>query len=168
MAKMSIMIPERHVQIPKLSRPLLLTLFTWKAMSLSNVKGSFTIPQFWQNLVLWYGTWGVLLNQMKKSPLSYVQGVPKKTHFWLWQTIEGTRSGLEIKVGWVLQNSGNFLSDEHKNSSFLSENDWEKWVQRCLPPLRKGMLLDHTKDLLLLLPFQWKVRLGYLTQPNLT
>ena len=95
-----------------------------------------------------------------------IQGVPKKTLFYVWQAIEGTRSGLETKVGWVLQNSGNFLSDEHKNSSFLSENDWEKWVQRCLPPLRKGMLLDHTKDLLLLLPFQWKVRLGYLT--NLT
>ena len=92
--------------------------------------------------------------------LFFIQGVPKKTHFCVWQAIKGTRSGLETKVGWVLQNSGNFLSDEHKKSSFLSENDWEKWVQRFLPPLRKGMLLDHTKDLLLLLPFQWKIRLG--------
>ena len=64
MANMINMILERHVQIPTLSRPLLLTLFTWKAISLSNVKGSFTIPQFWQNLALWYGTWGVILIQM--------------------------------------------------------------------------------------------------------
>ena len=75
-----------------------------------------------------------------------IQGVLKKTPLCVWQAIEGTRSGLQTKVGWVLKNSGNFLSDEHKNSSFLSENDWVKWGQRCLPPLGKGMLLDHTKD----------------------
>ena len=51
-----------------------------------------------------------------------------------------TRTGLETKVGWVLQNSGNFLSDEHKNSSFLSKNDWEKWGQRCLPPGKRTWL----------------------------
>ena len=75
----------------------------------------------------------------------FIQGVSKKTPLCVWQAIEGTRSGLQTKVGWVLKSSGNFLSDEHKNSSFLSENDWEKWVQRCLPPLRNSMLLDHIK-----------------------
>ena len=94
------------------------------------------------------------VNFLKKNN---IQGVSKKTHLCVWQAIEGTRSGLQTKVGWVLKNSGNFLSNEHKNSSFLSENDWEKWAQRCLPPMGKGMLVDHTKDHLPVLPFQWKV-----------
>ena len=66
-----------------------------------------------------------------------IQGVPKKTQFCVWWAIEGIRSGLETKVGWVLKTSGNFLSDEHKNFPFLTKNDWEKWGQRCLPPLEK-------------------------------
>ena len=124
------------------------------------------------NLILWdqykFSTTREEVRFDFKGVALTLQGVPKKRLISVQQAVEGIRSDLWIKVGGVLENSGNFLSDEHKNSSFLSENDWEKWVQRCLPPLRKGMLLDHTKDLLLLLPFQWKVRLGYLTQPNLT
>ena len=35
--------------------------------------------------------------------LTNIQGVPKKTQFWVWWAIEGLRSGLETKVGWVLK-----------------------------------------------------------------
>ena len=42
-----------------------------------------------------------------------------------------------MKVRWVLKNSGNFLSNEHKNSQFLGKNGWEKWGQTWLPPLKK-------------------------------
>ena len=35
------------------------------------------------------------------------------------------RSGLEIKVWWVLKSSWNFLSNEQKNIHILSNNDWE-------------------------------------------
>ena len=52
-----------------------------------------------------------------------LQGVPKKRLISVQTAVEGIRSDLWIKVGGVLENSGNFLSDEHKNSSFLSEND---------------------------------------------
>ena len=41
---------------------------------------------------------------------------------------------LEIKVGWVFNLPGNFLSNEHKNTFVLSKNGWEKEVQRCQPP----------------------------------
>ena len=79
----------------------------------------------------------------------HLQGVPKKTLDSVWWAIEGTRSGLETKVEWVLKNSGNILSDEHKNSSFLSENIWEKLGQRRQPPLRKGMIVNHPEDIFL-------------------
>ena len=49
---------------------------------------------------------------------------------------------------------------QNKRPFVFDRPDREKWVQRCLPPLRKGMILDHTKDLLLLLPFQWQIRLS--------
>ena len=65
----------------------------------------------------------------------YIQGVPKKTEILVQWAIEGTRSGLKTKVGWVLKNSRNFLSNE--NSYFLWKNGWEKRGQRWLPPLKK-------------------------------
>ena len=43
------------------------------------------------------------------------------------------RNGLEIKVGWVLKSSGNFLSNKYKNIIIWSRNAWEKWCQRYLP-----------------------------------
>ena len=107
---------------------------------------------FTTNLVVCFGfkAWKSFTIKLAKNCCKYnIQGVPKKTLFYVSQAIEGTRSGLETKVGWVLKNSGNFLSDEHKNSSFLSKNDWEKWGQRCLPPLWKGMIVDHPKDIFL-------------------
>ena len=64
-------------------------------------------------------------------------GCPKKRGISVWQAVEGIRSGLNTKVGWVLKNSGNFLSNEHKNSPLLWKNRWEKWGQICLPPLKK-------------------------------
>ena len=90
-----------------------------------------------------------LQDDIKDDYETKIQGVPKKTLDSVWWAIEGTRSGLETKVGWVLKNSGNFLSDEHKNSSFLSENVWEKWGQRRQPPLRKGMIVNHPEDIFL-------------------
>ena len=45
-------------------------------------------------------------------------------------------SATEINVGWVLQSSENFLSNEHKNVFIWSKNGWEKWVQ-ILPFLWK-------------------------------
>ena len=53
----------------------------------------------------------------------YIQGVPKKRWISVQTAVEGIRSDLWLKVGGVLENSGNFLSDEYKNSLFLSEND---------------------------------------------
>ena len=43
------------------------------------------------------------------------------------------RNGLQIKVGWVLESSGNFLSSEYKNIIIWSRNAWEKWSLRYLP-----------------------------------
>ena len=51
-----------------------------------------------------------------------VQGVPKKIRISVSQAVEGLESGLEIKVGSVLKNSGFFLSNEHKNFTILSKN----------------------------------------------
>ena len=50
-------------------------------------------------------------------------------------------NGLQTKVVWVLENSWNFLSNEHKNIYFLGTNGWENPDQNCLPP-------QHTLDLL--------------------
>ena len=61
-------------------------------------------------------------------------GCPKKSVISVWQVIEGIRSRLQTKVGWVLKNSGNFLSDEHKNEGR------EKQGQTWLPPPKKW---DH-------------------------
>ena len=41
------------------------------------------------------------------------------------------RNGLQIKVGWVLESSGNFLSSEYKNIIIWSRNAWENW---CIVP----------------------------------
>ena len=54
-----------------------------------------------------------------------IQAVPKKTGILGKMPITGLWRGLEIKIGWVLKNSGNFLSNEHKNFVFLYRNDWE-------------------------------------------
>ena len=40
---------------------------------------------------------------------------------------------LQIKVGQVLENSGNFLSNEHKNFAVWSKNDQEKWPECIMP-----------------------------------
>jgi hypothetical protein len=44
------------------------------------------------------------------------------------------RVGLEIKNRRVFKNSGNFLSNEHKNFIILFRNGLEKLGQRYLPP----------------------------------
>ena len=44
---------------------------------------------------------------------------------------------LTTKVGWVLENSGNFLSNEQNNIDFLGKNGWENQSQCCLPLPKK-------------------------------
>ena len=51
-----------------------------------------------------------------------LQGVPKKTGILGKIPITGLKRGLKIKVGWVLKNSGNFQSNEHRNFVFSSKN----------------------------------------------
>ena len=48
----------------------------------------------------------------------YLQGVPKKTVILGKMPITGLGRGLGIKVGYVLINSGNFQSNEHRNFVF--------------------------------------------------
>ena len=71
-------------------------------------------------------------------------GCPKKKGDPCLRAIEGTRIGLKTKVGRVLENSGNFLSNEHKNSPILWKNSWENWGQTWLPPLENMALSEVT------------------------
>ena len=49
--------------------------------------------------------------------MNIIQGVPKKRSFVFFFAITPLWKGLEIKVGGVLKNSGNSLSDRHQNFS---------------------------------------------------
>ena len=40
---------------------------------------------------------------------------------------------LGAKVGWLMKNSGNSLSDGHKNFSNCPIKSWENWVQSWQP-----------------------------------
>ena len=60
------------------------------------------------------------------------EGCPQK-FISVWQAKEGIRSGFRDKFWLVLNSSGNFLFNGYKNLRFLSKNEWEKGVQRCLP-----------------------------------
>ena len=62
-----------------------------------------------------------------------LQGVPKKTLVSVQRLLEVLKSDLQIKVGWVLKNSGNFQSNEHRNFVFLPKNAWDIKVQSWLP-----------------------------------
>ena len=62
-----------------------------------------------------------------------IQGVPKKTHVLGILDITPLWKWLGTKVGWVLKNSGNFLSDRHKNVSIWPIWSWEIWVQSWQP-----------------------------------
>ena len=48
-----------------------------------------------------------------------IQGVPKKTLVSGQRLLEVPKNDLQIKVGLVLKNSGNFKSNEHRNFVFL-------------------------------------------------
>ena len=74
----------------------------------------------------------------------YTTGCPKKKGDPCLRAIEGTRIGLKTKLGRVLENSGNFLSNEHKNSPILWKNSWENWGQTWLPPLENMALSEVT------------------------
>ena len=41
------------------------------------------------------------------------------------------------KFGWILENSGNFLSNEHNTVFILFKNCWETWIQRYLLPAKR-------------------------------
>ena len=49
------------------------------------------------------------------------------------QLLCALRNGLEVKVGWVLKSSGNFLFNKYKNIIIWSRNAWENLSQRYLP-----------------------------------
>ena len=58
------------------------------------------------------------------------------------------KSGLQTKVGWVLENSGNFQSNEHKNIPILGKNGWENGGQSCLPPSENYISEQHNVNFL--------------------
>ena len=93
-------------------------------------------------------SWSLKLGEEKicfhRFPLiQNLQGVPKQSVISIWQAIEGIRSGLQKKVGRVLENSGNFLSDEHKTPHFCEKKGREKQGQTWLSPQRNGIILGH-------------------------
>ena len=63
----------------------------------------------------------------------FIQGVPKKTLVSVQRLLEVLKNDLQIKVGWVLKNSGNFQSNEHRNFVFLPKNAWDIKAQSWLP-----------------------------------
>ena len=79
----------------------------------------------------YYGLYFLLLEMLMFT--IYIQGVPKKTGILSKIPITGLKRGLKIKVGWVLKNSGNFQSNEHRNFVFSSKNDWDIKAQSWLP-----------------------------------
>ena len=68
-------------------------------------------------------------------------GCPKKRGISVWQAVEGIRSGLKTTLGWVLKNSGNFLSNEHKNSPFLCKTAKKNEVKHAYPSWRNDIIL---------------------------
>ena len=44
----------------------------------------------------------------------------------------GLGRGLEIKVGWVLKNSGNSLYNGHQDIPIWAKESWDNWVQSGL------------------------------------
>ena len=76
---------------------------------------------------------GLHRNVPTKFYLHNIQGVPEKTLFCVQRLLEALKNDLQIKVGWVLKNSGNFQSIEHKNFVFLPKNAWDIRPQSWLP-----------------------------------
>ena len=72
------------------------------------------------------------------SASKIVQGVPKKTHDSGFLAITLLWKGLGRKVGCVLKNSGNSLSDRHQNFSIWPIRSWEIWVQSWQPFLKNS------------------------------
>ena len=90
-------------------------------------------------------SWSLKLGEEKicfhRFPLiQNLQGVPKQSVISIWQAIEGIRSGLQKKVGRVLENSGNFLSDEHKTPHFCEKKGPRKTRSNMAIPPKKW---DH-------------------------
>ena len=46
----------------------------------------------------------------------------------VWRLLEAFKIDLQIKVGWVLKNSGNFLFDRHWNFTIWTKGSWDNWV----------------------------------------
>ena len=81
----------------------------------------------WQRVAKWGNVWQSAAKDGK------VQGVPKKTPLCVQRLLEVLKSYLQIKVGWVLKNSGNFQSNEHRNFVFSPKNVWDIKAQSWLP-----------------------------------
>ena len=64
---------------------------------------------------------------------SKTTGCPKKTLVSVQRLLEASKSELQMKVGWVLKNSGNFQSNEHRSFVFLPKNAWDIDAQSWLP-----------------------------------
>ena len=60
--------------------------------------------------------------------LKYLQGVPKKTHDSGFLAITPLWKGLGRKVGCVLKNSGNSLSERQIFFLIWPTRRWENWV----------------------------------------
>ena len=73
-----------------------------------------------------------------KQYFRYIQGVPKKTHVLGILDITPLWKWLGTKVGCVLKNSGNSLSDRHQNFSIWPIRSWEIWVQSWQPFLKNS------------------------------
>ena len=84
-------------------------------------------PEFLPDDVLAEHFEAAVLRQDQPLPVN-VQGVPKKTLFCVFLAITLLWKGSEIKVGGVLKNSGNSLSDKHQNFSIWPIRSWENWV----------------------------------------
>ena len=86
---------------------------------------------------------GNFLNFSKLTLILSIQGVPKKN------PIAPPKNGLQAKVGRVLENSGNFQSNEHNNIPILGKKWLRKWRSKLpTPPLKNYISEQHTVDFL--------------------
>ena len=59
--------------------------------------------------------------------------------------LDAIKNKLQIKVGWVLKNSGNFQSNEHRNFLFLPKNAWDIKAQSWLPSSQNNAFEQQNK-----------------------
>ena len=101
-------------------------------------------------------SYSAVLHVLDSKNVINIQGVPKKTHVLGILDITPLWKWLGTKVGCVLKNSGNSLSDRHQNFSIWPIRSWEIWVQSWQPFLKnswkKGLNFAVLLQLFPLLP----------------